>query len=306
MSRLKGYAVADFTGPSAAIAAYLEPLKEDGRPKMAALACAGPVAGGRVRLTNSGWVLEVTRLESEFGFERVILLNDFAALAWAVPSLRSDSLIAVGDGRPADDSPAVILGSGTGLGISVFLPGDRRPRVIVGEGGHATLPAATEEESGVIAVMRRECGHVSAERALSGDGLVRLYGALAALRGEVAPPRNAAEITAAARSDQCPLCRSSLDMFCAMLGTVAGNLALTLGAAGGVYIAGGIVPKMSDYLLRSDFRRRFEEKGRFRAYLAKIPVWVVTHPEPALLGLANLVGWQAEGEGNDPWPCDRG
>ncbi len=160
---------------------------------------------------------------------------------------------------------------------------------VQGEGGHVTMAAADDREAAVLELMRRRFDHVSAERILSGPGLVNLYNALSELSGEPAAPLTAAQITNPGIENEYPRAREATAMFCAMLGTIAGNLALTIGALGGIYIAGGIVPKLGESFAQSNFRSRFEAKGRFRGYLAAIPTYVITHPEPALLGAAKLV-----------------
>jgi glucokinase len=161
--------------------------------------------------------------------------------------------------------------------------------VIASEGGHATLAPICEQENRIVAHLRERFGHVSAERAISGSGLENIYQAIAALEGLEIPPRNAAEITKNAFSGECQLARQSLYAFCAFLGSFAGNVALTFGARGGVYIAGGISPRILDFLIRSEFRKRFEAKGRLRNYLEAIPSYVITHPAAALIGLKSLV-----------------
>jgi glucokinase len=161
--------------------------------------------------------------------------------------------------------------------------------VIASEGGHATLAPTGEQEDHIVAYLRKRFGHVSAERAISGSGLENIYQAIAALEGLDIPPRNAAEITKIAFSGECQLARRSLYAFCAFLGSFAGNVALTFGARGGVYIAGGISPRILDFVIRSEFRKRFEGKGRLRNYLAAIPSYVITHPAAALIGLRSLV-----------------
>ena len=260
----------------------------DAHPRRAVLACAGPVEDGAIALTNSPWRLEERQLEAQFGFDRVLLVNDFAAVAWALPHLEADQLRQIGPGNGKPGRPKVVLGAGTGLGVAAFLPATVGPQVITGEGGHATLPAADDREAQVLQRLRAHLGHVSAERLLSGDGLVRLYETLAEIEGLSAPPRGASEITAAATSGGCAASRAALDMFCAMLGGFAGNLALTWGAQGGVYVAGGIAPQIAAHLAASAFRERFEAKGRFRSYLSTIPTWIVLHPEPAFLGLSRI------------------
>jgi len=280
---------ADFEQAGAALRAFLDRVRPPSPPPTAALACAGPVEDGHVQLTNSPWRIDAEEIRSELGFEDVILVNDFASVAWAIPALREPDLHPVGGGEAVNGAPAVVLGPGTGLGVAGYLPDRGGGSVVVGEGGHVSMAAVTDREAEVLAAARGELGHVSAERLLSGEGLVRLYQILAGLDGVDAPARSAAEITKAAAAQGPTLCCAAFDLFCEMLGTVAGNLALTFGAQGGVYIAGGIVPKSRDAFARSGFRERFEAKGRFRDYLARIPTSIVTHPEPAFLGLMRML-----------------
>ena len=273
---------AQFAG---ALRAYLETA--GGSIDAAVLAVAGVVAGGRCALTNNPWVVDAAELQATFGLSHVRLINDFEAIAWALSHFPARDLFRIGGGEAAAGAPLAVLGPGTGLGVGAYLPQDGG-RVLNSEGGHVTLAAATPREEAVIAQLRTRFGHVSAERALSGPGLENLYRAIAALDGVAVPSRDAAAISKAARGRECPVCRAALDMFCALLGDVAGNLALTFGARGGVYIAGGIVPRLNEELVRSAFRTRFEEKGRMRAYVAPIPVHVVMHEDPAFVGLKAL------------------
>ena len=250
-----------------ALAAYLD--RTPGRIESAVLAVAGVVAGDRCALTS------------------VRLINDFEAIAWGLPHFSGEDVHRIGGGDPVVDAPIAVLGAGTGLGVAAYLP-QGGGLVLTSEGGHVTLAGGSPREDAVIAHLRQRFGHVSAERALSGPGLENLYQAIAALDGVTVPARGAAEISNAAFTGECPVSRAALDMFCAMLGDVAGNLALTFGARGGVYIAGGIVPRLSEGFVRSVFRARFESKGRMRAYVEPIPVCVVMHRDPAFVGLKAL------------------
>lgn len=268
-----------------ALAHYLRETK--GRLDAAVLAVAGVVAAGRCALTNNPWVIDAAELCAEFGFGSVRLVNDFEAIAWALPHLSGGHLYRIGGGDAAKDAPMAVLGPGTGLGVAAFVP-YAGGLVLCSEGGHATLPVTSSREEAVIAQLRQRFGHVSAERALSGPGLENLYNAIAALDGVTVPARDAAAISRAACAGECAVSRAALDMFCALLGDVAGNVALTFGARGGVYIAGGIVPRLHDELTRSAFRTRFESKGRMRSYVEPIPVSVVMHEDPAFLGLQGL------------------
>ena len=266
-------------------------IKEHCRPNQihrTLLAVAGPVKDERVVLTNSTWVVDAGELQTAFGFQ-VRIVNDFEAVAFSLPSLTSNDLTAIGGGRPEAGAPMAALGPGSGLGVACLIGGSEKGVVIASEGGHATLAGTCEQEDRIVDHLRKRFGHVSAERAISGSGLENIYQAIAALEGLDVPPRNATEITRTALSGECQLARRSLHTFCAFLGSFAGNVALTFGARGGLYIAGGISPRILDFIVHSEFRKRFEAKGRFREYLAAIPSYVITHPATALIGLKSLV-----------------
>jgi len=277
---------ADYPGLGEAVAAYLADRGGLPRPRRGAIAIASAVAGDFVRMTNHPWAFSIAELARSLGFERLEVINDFTAQALALPHLGRADKIAVGGGAAVPGFPIGVLGPGSGLGVSGLVPSGERWVPLTGEGGHATMPAANERESAALDAMRRHFDHVSCERVLSGPGLVNLYNALAAVDGVPAKQYTAAQITDAETGDGDPLCRETTEMFCAMLGTVAGNLALTLGAKGGVYIGGGIVPRLGNRFAASPFRARFAAKGRFRDYLAAIPTFVVVHKLPAFLGCA--------------------
>jgi glucokinase len=278
-----------FAGAAEAIAGFLAREAPGRPPRAAVLAVAGPVSGNRVRLTNRGWLVDGAEIAAALGIGRVQVVNDFAALAWSLPELAGADLLALGGGAPEPgvepSAPMAVLGPGTGLGIGGFLPPDR---VLVTEGGHASLAAHDAREAAVIERLRTRFGHVSAERVLSGQGIENLHAALAEIGGLVVPQRSAAEITAAGLAGECPLCREVLEVFCAILGGVAGDLALLYGARGGVFVAGGICPRFPEFLAASAFRARFEAKGRFRDWLAPVPAWLVLRLDAAMLGLAAL------------------
>ncbi len=272
-----------------ALALYLGERGDLPRPHMGALAVAAAVAGDRIAMTNHPWSFSVSALRARFGFERLEVINDFTAVALALPYLGEKDRLAVGGGSPAAGAPLAVLGAGSGLGVSGLIPSGGRWIPLTGEGGHATMAPADQRESALIDHLRRHFDHVSAERLLSGPGIVNIYQGLAALSGVPARAYTAAEITDPATGAADPLCREATTLFCAMLGTMAGNLALTLGARGGVYIAGGIAPKLGPVFLASPFRERFEAKGRMRRYLAAIPTYLIVHPFPAFLGCAALL-----------------
>ncbi|MGJ4943074.1 glucokinase [Bradyrhizobium sp. HKCCYLS1011] len=280
--------VADFPTIGDAIRSFLS-QQAGGPPSAAVLDVAGTIEANRATLTNSHWVIDGADLARQFNLASAKLLNDFEAVGWSLPALQPVDLYPLGGGTTVAGAPMVVLGPGTGFGAACYLPGDGRPMVAVTEAGHVTLPATTERESQVIAKMRERLGHVSVERgALSGMGIEHTYQAIAAVDGADVPQRDAAEITQRALDGSCAVCRATLDMFCGWLGAVAGNLTLTFCARGGVYIAGGIAPRFPDYLARSDFRRQFENKGRYDAYLRLIPAYIVTKPDISFLGLKSF------------------
>jgi glucokinase len=292
LQRPRVLACEDYPTIHGAIAAYLEdelPLADVRRPEAAALAIAGPVTGDKVALTNHPWSFSIEELRGHLGIERLHVLNDFAAVAVAMPHLAPDERTQIGGGAPLPDAPVGVLGPGSGLGVGGLVRAPDGWLSLPGEGGHATMAPANSRESAVLDRMRARYDHVSAERVLSGPGLVDLYTTLAEIDGVPAASYTASQITSPAICESEGYCREAVDMFCAMLGTVAGNLALTLGARGGIYVAGGIVPKLGARFAASAFRERFEAKGRLRPYLARIPTYVVTHPFPAFLGLAALL-----------------
>ena len=283
------FADVDFATIGEAIRTYLAQPGSLPAPRAGCVAVAAPVNGDEIRMTNHPWGFSVAVLRRDLGFERFEVINDFTAVALALPRLGPNDRVPVGGGAPVPGRPIAVLGPGSGLGVSGLIPAGSGWLPLTGEGGHVTMPAVTARENAVLDWMRRHFDHVSAERCLSGPGLVNLYNALAGLDGVPAAPYTAAQIADPATSAQNPLCREALAMFCAMLGTVAGDLALTLGAQAGVYIAGGIVPRLGPRFVESGFRAQFEAKGRLSPYLAAIPTYVVTHPLPAFLGCAAVL-----------------
>jgi glucokinase len=280
-------ACADFPGPTAAARAYIEATAAKERPLRGAFAVASPVTGDAIDMTNHPWTFSIDVVRRELGLERLDVINDFTAVALSVPHLGNGGRRRVGGGEALPGAPIAVIGPGTGLGVSGLVPSAEGWLPLATEGGHVSLAAMTDREEAVIAILRRNFGHASAERAVSGPGLVNLYNALAELEGvEVASPTPA---TITERAGNCPRSRDALALFTAFLGTVASDLALSLGARGGVYMAGGILPKLGGTFDEKSFRARFEDKGRFCGYLASIPTYIITHEHPAFLGLAGMV-----------------
>ena len=239
---IKWFTVAEFPRFTDAVNAFLDYHSRQVSIREALLAVAGPVANDRCVLTNSAWTIDAPELCAAFSFAKVHILNDFEATALSLPLLTAADLYPVGDGKAALGAPMAVLGPGTGLGVACFVPGSLTSIVIASEGGHATMAATSEREDAIIDYLRREFSHVSAERVISGSGLENLYRAVITIDGNEAPKRNAAEITNAALDGTCPTARAALDLFCAMQGTFAGNVALMFGARRGMFIAGRIAP----------------------------------------------------------------
>ncbi len=283
------YACEDYSTIDDALAEYLGERAGLPMPRQAAIAVASPVTGDRVAMTNHPWRFSIAALKARFGFERLEVINDFTALALALPSLGPDDRMTVGGGAAVPGVPLAVLGPGSGFGVSGLVPCAAGWVPLNGEGGHATMAPATDRESAVLDHMRRHFDHVSAERVLSGPGLVNLYNTLSEIDGVPSRGYTPAQITDLAMRGEDPVCAEATTMFCAMLGTMAGNLALTLGARGGVYIGGGIVPRLGRFFADLPFRARFQAMGRFEAYLAAIPTHVVSHQLPAFLGCAAVL-----------------
>lgn len=283
--------VSQFPTLTAAILAYLEQigLPDSEHPNCACLAIAGPTGQDRLKITNNGWSFSQLALKQSLGLAQLRVINDFTAQAYAAPLLGADELIAVGGGECIKGEAMAVLGPGTGLGVGGLLFADTSPVALFSEGGHVDFAPCDELEIEVLRYLWQRYEHVSAERLLCGPGLSNLHEALCAIQDQSYAPLSAAEITGAAQTGTDALSRETVELFCAMLGSLAGNTALTLGSRGGVYITGGIIPKILDLFLASRFRARFESKGRFRDYLSKISTQVVIAEHPGLLGAANAL-----------------
>ncbi|WP_428424057.1 glucokinase [Methylibium sp.] len=292
LTDVRSYPVRDHPSLELALRRYLADLQRTA-PPWCAIGIANPITGDRVQMTNHAWSFSIAGLRRALGFARLEVVNDFTALALALPVLAPDQLRQVGGVAAVPETPIGLVGPGTGLGVSGLLPvpGLDRWVPLQGEGGHVTLSPTTERENAVLLALHRRFGHASAERAVSGPGLVSLVETLCRLDGKPAPAGlTGALVTRSAIAAHDAHSVEALEMFFGFLGCVAGNLALTLGARGGIYVGGGIVPQIADALERSDFRARFEAKGRFAPYLAAIPVFVIQSPtSPALLGASRAL-----------------
>jgi glucokinase len=279
----------DHDSAHAAIEHYLSMVgaqQPPARPRTACLGVAGPVLDGQVKLFNAPWGFDIEGLRRSLGLARLQVLNDFTALALSLPYLPKSELVQIGGEPPMPGMTLGLIGAGTGLGVSGLVPNLDKTQwsPIAGEGGHVTLAASDEDEARLIGLLRRRHGHVSAERVLSGSGLVVLYEAHAEMAGQQPETLSPADVTERGLNRQCPMCEAALNSFCLFMGTMASNLAVSLGAQGGLFIGGGIVPRLGDFFVRSGFRARFDAKGRYAGYMGRIPVFVIHSPYPGLIG----------------------
>jgi len=278
------YACADFPSLEDALRHH---LKERGleKPREVAIGIATPITGDRVAMTNNAWAFSIDAMKTSLGAQRLLVINDFTALALSLPALPAEAFTPIGGGQAVAGAPLALLGAGTGLGVSGLLPAGHAWVPLAGEGGHVTLAATSIEEEDLLRVLRDRFKHVSAERVLSGQGIENLYRALMQLQGAEPAMSSAREIGIAARDGTDATAVRALKHFSAFLGQAAGNLALTLGARGGVYVGGGIVPQLGSAFDQALFRQNFEAKGRFASYLSAIPTLLVqASDEAALLG----------------------
>lgn len=277
----------NYTGPAEAAEEYLKQIGTRQRPEIGIFAIAGPAEEDLIRFTSVPWAFRKSKLREEIGLEKLEVMNDFQAVAMAIPDISPELLHKIGgDGEPQEHRAKGVIGPGTGLGVaSLFWTGNRylaQP----GEGGHATMAAVTEREFALFQQLRVKYHHISAERVCSGKGLENLYNAIRALDGKHdRPDLFAPDISSKAIGGECEICGEALDLMLGFLGRATGNLALTLNALGGVYVAGGIPTKLGDYFFRSRFLEEFQSKGRLKDYMKKIPVYLIKHDAIGLLGL---------------------
>ncbi|MGN6652440.1 bifunctional transcriptional regulator/glucokinase [Trinickia sp.] len=291
VTQIRVYPCTDFPTIEDVLKKYLKDAKV-GRVNHAAIAIANPVDGDHVSMTNFKWAFSIEATRRALGFDTLLVVNDFTALAMALPGLTDAQRIQVGGGARRQNSVIGLLGPGTGLGVSGLIPADDRWIALGSEGGHATFAPMDEREDIVLHYARKKWPHVSFERVAAGPGIELIYRALAARdKKRVAPTVDPAYVVDRAHAGDA-LALEAVECFCGILGTFAGNLAVTLGALGGMYIGGGVVLKLGDLFLRSSFRQRFEAKGRFQPYLANVPTYVITAEYPAFLGVSAILAEQ--------------
>jgi glucokinase len=285
--------VADYADPAKAAQAYLGTMASElgdtfRTPCAAAFAVATPVAGDLIDLVNSHWRFSRAAVKEELGLDAFLVINDFEAWALSLPHLTASQLRAHKN-LPQPQGTLAVIGPGTGLGVAGVIETPSGWIALATEGGHVTIPAADDFESALLEHVRLTYPHVSAERVLSGIGMPVLYGAVAHVLGIAADNLTTEQIVGRGMEESDPVCSRTIDVFCALLGGFAGNVALTLGARGGVYICGGIVPRLGERFFTSQFRDRFEAKGRFRSYLEDIPTALITDTLAALTGAAAAI-----------------
>jgi glucokinase len=281
---------ADHADFHATVSAYLSTLPAGTTQILhAAVAIANPVEGDQVRMTNYHWQFSIEQMRQKLGLETLVVLNDFTALAMALPRLGPRDVRQVGGGNARKQNVIGLLGSGSGLGVSGLIPAGDGWISLGSEGGHTNFAPRDEREIAILRHAWKQYDHVSFERLLSGPGLELMHRALAEHEGVPAEDLSAPEITQRALDGTDPVCADTLEVFCALLGTAAANLAVTLGALGGIYIGGSIVPRLGSYFDRSPFRSRFEDKGRFSRYAADIPTFVITAEHATFTGASAIL-----------------
>jgi glucokinase len=277
----------DFPGIVEAASSYLEQTNPANAPSRASIAIAGPVTGDWFEMTNHPWSFSQKETQKALNLDYLKVMNDFEAVALGIQYLKSAGDVRqINTATPREHAPIGIIGPGTGLGVASLIWNGQKYCPVPGEGGHVTMPALSARELDLFKwLLSTKYSHISAERVCSGKGLVNLYNGLRGLDKLDLPDMTPEQISAAAMDGSCPTCEEALRMMLQNLGCIAGNMALTLGTHGGIYIAGGIIKQLGDYFDNSNFMEAFLAKGRFKDYLSEIPVYVVLHDFPAFLGL---------------------
>ncbi len=285
-SHIKTVNCANYPKITDAINDYLANLEVSPLPQVAAISIATHVDNDLIKMTNFNWSFSVTEVRKNLGLSSLKVLNDFSTLALAVPTLGVNDYWQLGGGKILENEAMAVIGPGTGLGVSGLVNTGSYWMPLQGEGGHVTYGPANDMELAVINLLRKKYDHISAERLVSGPGLSLLYQSIGLVHGEKLEEISPQQITEKAIQKSSVAAEQTIEIFCSVLGSVAGNLALTLGARGGVYIGGGIIPRLGEYFSHSPFRSRFEQHGRFTHYLQQIPTFIIDTDNPALRGAA--------------------
>jgi len=278
------YQCNDYSSLECIVADYIEKFQLENAKINACFAIACPVDKDLIKLTNLPWQFSKSALKAKFGFNKLLLINDYTAIAHAVPHLSERQKVKIGGGEPVENYPISICGPGTGLGVANVFPVNGQWISVGGEGGHVDFAPIDAQEIQILELLLEKYEHVSYEQLLSGLGIEQIYQAICRINGDEPKFDSAKDITAKALANECDYCSQTLAQFCKTLGSFAGNLSLTMSSFGGVYIAGGIVPRFIEYLKNSDFRIRFEQKGRFTRFNQAIPTYVITESQPGILG----------------------
>jgi glucokinase len=286
ISNIEIYACADYVGLAEVLSDFLTRHQLLGKKINACLAIACPVEKDLIVMTNLPWQFSQQALKAQLQLKELVLINDFTAIAHAIPQLSHSQKVQIGTGHVIADKPISICGPGTGLGVANLVALNHGWLSLSGEGGHVDFAPVDQQEIKILNFLLTKYSHVSYEQLLSGLGLEQIYQALSFIKNANASELSAQDITANALANECELCVETLAQFCRILGSFAGNLALTLGSYGGVYIAGGIVPRFIEYFANSDFRTRFEAKGRMSGFNQPIATFVVIEEQPGLIGAA--------------------
>ncbi len=284
IENIKLYQCNKFSGLAEIIQDYISGLTVNGAELNACFAIACPVSNDVVSMTNLPWEFSKKELQRTLNLSKMYFINDYTAIAHAVPELSENQKVKIGVGEVVPNSPISICGPGTGLGVANVVNVNNQWISLGGEGGHVDFAPIDETEIQILNFLLKKYKHVSYEQLLSGLGIEQIYQAMMSIKGLEPEAYQAKDITEKAINNECDVCKASLDKFCEILGSFAGNLSLTLASFGGVYIAGGIVPRFIDYINNSNFRSRFEAKGRFEAFNRAIPTFVITEPQPGLIG----------------------
>lgn len=280
---------ASYAGIAEAIEAYLSEIpSEYQRPEHAVMAIACPTDQDLISMTNHTWSFSVKELKARLSLKTLKFINDYNAMANAIPQLDEAGLIKIGQGEALPGKPVAVTGPGTGLGLAALAFSDHGPVTLETEGGHTHFAPTNLDELEVLSYLLTRFERVSQERLISGQGLENIYEALAHGQGQKLSLK-AKEISGRALAGEDALCEQALAMFCAVLGSYAGDVALAIGAKGGVYITGGIIPRFIEYFKNSAFRERFERKGRLSGFVEDIPTYVVVSEQPGLLGAAAVL-----------------
>lgn len=285
ITELSHYKCSNYDSLENVLRHFLESLKlPESKLIRMCLAIACPVEHDVVKMTNLPWQFSKAELTKQLNLHQLMVINDYTAIAMSISLLKPHQVIKIGGGNAVANKPIAICGPGTGLGVANLVSHNNEWISLGGEGGHVDFAPVNETEVKILQFLQQKYQRVSAEQLLSGLGIEQLYQAFCSINSVEAKPYVAADITEKAVNEDCPMCELAVAQFCKTLGSFAGNLALTMASFGGVYIAGGIVPRFTDYFAESEFRRRFEEKGRFKDFNRSIPTYVITESQPGILG----------------------